>query len=227
MANRTAGAGPTAVYLEAGTKRVFACALDWPGWCRSGKTEEQALETLAAYVPRFAVVAKEAGVPFPDTAGDAFDVVERVPGSASTDFGMPAELAAGDAEPVSRAEAARATALVRASWELFDRVAATAPAELRKGPRGGGRDRDKMIGHVIGAEAAYARKLGVKHKPPGMEDSEAVGALRAAIAGLLAEPSAGGPLAEKGWPHRYAARRIAWHVLDHLWEMEDRSEPAG
>ena len=27
----------------------------------------------------------------------------------------------------------------------------------------------------------------------------------------------------KGWPHRYAARRIAWHVLDHAWEMEDRA----
>ncbi len=27
----------------------------------------------------------------------------------------------------------------------------------------------------------------------------------------------------RGWPLRYAARRIGWHGLDHLWEIEDKS----
>jgi hypothetical protein len=85
MATKSKRGGATAVYLERGSKRVFACALDWPGWCRSGKTDELALETLAAYAPRYTVVANQAGVAFPATAGDGLAVLERVPGSAGTD----------------------------------------------------------------------------------------------------------------------------------------------
>ena len=70
MAARTRRGGPTAVYLELGSKRVFACTLDWPGWCRSGKTEELALEALAAYADRYAEVAKEAGIAFPPGTGE-------------------------------------------------------------------------------------------------------------------------------------------------------------
>ena len=62
----------TPVYLEIGTKRVFASAADWPGWCRAGKDEKLALEALAAYVPRYAPVPKIARMDFPATAGDAF-----------------------------------------------------------------------------------------------------------------------------------------------------------
>ena len=45
-------AAPVDVFVESGRKRVFASALDWPGWCRSGRTEELAIEALAAYLPR-------------------------------------------------------------------------------------------------------------------------------------------------------------------------------
>jgi hypothetical protein len=216
-----------AVYLEVGKKRVFACALDWPGWCRSGRDEERALEALAAYADRYAAVAREAGVPFPPAAREAFEIVERLPGSAGyTEFGVPGEVASSDAEPLTGEEAGRIAALVVASWAVFDRVAAAAPAELRKGPRGGGRDRDKMIDHVLGAEAAYARYLGIKRRQPSREDAPGIAGLREDIAAALRVPSDGAPLTPKGWPPRYAARRIAWHVLDHAWEMEDRSEPA-
>jgi hypothetical protein len=44
---------------------------------------------------------------------------------------------------------------------------------------------------------------------------------------VLASPNGGTPPVPKGWPPRYAARRIAWHALDHAWEIEDRSEPTG
>jgi hypothetical protein len=216
---------PTDVYLEVGSKRVFACALAWPGWCRAGRSEELALEALAAYVPRYRVVAERAGVRFPKSAGDRLRVVERLPGSATTDFGAPGEAAGGDQEPVSAAAAARAAKLLTASWAVFDQVAADAPAELRKGPRGGGRDRDRVVEHVLGAETSYARKLGVKHRQPAVDDAKAIAALRAAIAGALQAPSEGRPPVEKGWPPRYAARRIAWHALDHAWEMQDRSGP--
>jgi hypothetical protein len=204
---------------------VFASALDWPGWCRSGKGEERALEALAAYAPRYAPVPAEAGVRFPARASDAFDVVERVPGSATTDFGAPGEAAARDGEPLSRTEAKRHAELVAAAWKVFDRIAAGAPAELRKGPRGGGRDRDAIIAHVLEAEAAYARKLGLRHQAPALGDDEAISALRSAIVGCLRAALAGGPVVEKGWRPPYAARRIAWHVLDHAWEIEDRSGP--
>jgi hypothetical protein len=171
-------------------------------------------------------VAREAALAFPNVQRNAIHVVERVGGAASyTDFGVPGGILARDREPWSEAEAARQIALVRAAWAIFDRVAAVTPAELRKGPRGGGRDRDKLVDHVLGAEAAYARKLGVKHRQPAGGDMDAMMALRDAICAALRNPSpeqpAGGPT---GWPPRYAARRIAWHVLDHVWEMEDRSE---
>ncbi|HYY82346.1 MAG TPA: hypothetical protein VFD04_24650 [Actinomycetes bacterium] len=215
----------TDVYLEVGSKRVFACSLAWPGWCRAGKTEELALEALAAYVPRYRVVAERAGVRFPKGAGEQLRVVERLPGSATTDFGAPGEAASSDQQPVSAAGAARAAKLLTASWAVFDQVAATAPAELRKGPRGGGRDRDKMVDHVLGAEAGYARKIGVRHRQPAIGDRAAISALREAILAVLATPWDGTPLAPKAWPPPYATRRIAWHALDHAWEMQDRSGP--
>jgi hypothetical protein len=217
----------TAVVLEVGKKRVFACALDWPGWARAGKDEALALEALAAYVPRYAAVAKEAGIAFPDRVGERLEVVERLPGDASTEFGVPGAVADADATPTTRAQAERLAALVQASWTVFDRVRAGAPASLRKGPRGGGRDRDKMVDHVLGAEAGYARKLGIKHPPPAIDDRAAIAALRQALLEVLRAPSDGSPPVPKGWPPRYAARRIAWHVLDHAWEMQDRAEPAG
>src|SRR5919201_7136450 len=195
---------PTDVYLEVGSKRVFACALAWPGWCRAGRSEELALEALAAYVPRYRVVAERAGVRFPKSAGDRLRVVERLPGSATTDFGAPGEAAGGDQEPVSAAAAARAAKLLTASWAVFDQVAAAAPAELRKGPRGGGRDRDKMVDHVLGAEAGYARKIGVRHRQPAIDDRAAIAALREALLEVLRAPSDGSPPVPKGWPPRYA-----------------------
>ena len=217
----------TAVFLEVGKKRVFACALDWPGWCRAGKDEDLALEALAAYAPRYAVVPERAGIAYPARVGEHLEVVERLPGSATTDFGAPGELAGADAERTTRAQAERLAALVVASWAAFDRVRAGAPAALRKGPRGGGRDRDKMVDHVLGAEAGYARRLGVKQRPPAIDDPAAIAALREAIVAVLRQPSDGTPPVPKGWPPRYTARRVAWHVLDHAWEMQDRSSPAG
>jgi len=210
-----------------GKKRVFACALDWPGWCRAGKDEQLALEELAAYAPRYAVVAEQAKIAFPDRTAEGLKVVERLPGSSTTDFGAPGEIAGADAKRATGDQAERLAALVTASWAVFDRVRAGAPAKLRKGPRGGGRDRDKMVDHVLGAEAAYARKLGVKHRQPAIDDEAAIAALRDDIVEVLRVPSDGTPPVPKGWPPRYAARRIAWHALDHAWEMEDRSDPDG
>jgi len=217
-------AKPLPVYLELGTKKVFACSIDFPGWCRSGKDEEAALEALASYAPRYAEVAKRAKAAFPSKAVE-FEVVERVKGKGATDFGVPHEIPRADAEPLTARQAARQVELMRAAWAVLDRVAKGAPAELRKGPRGGGRDRDKMLGHVLGAEAAYARHLGIRHPEPELGDTTAIRALRDDLAEALSGASDGSPLRPKGWPPRYAFRRISWHVLDHAWEMQDRGKP--
>lgn len=210
---------------EIGAKKAFAWAIDWPGWARSGKTAEVARTALIGYAPRYAAVAGLAHLEVPDVNDAALDVVESVPGGSGTEFGVPSTITDADREPVVGAEAERLADLVAAAWTLFDRVAAASPALLRKGPRGGGRDRDKMISHVIEADHAYAREIGVRLPEPRLRDREAVEAERAAMLEVLRRPSNGGPLADRKWTQRYAARRIAWHALDHAWEMEDRSEP--
>jgi hypothetical protein len=194
---------------------VFASALDWPGWCRSGRSEQQALETLAAYAARYAVVLAGAALPFAPESTE-FDVVERAPGNVTTDVGAPAVSAVAETEPLDATGAARLASFVACCWPFLDRVARDAPAQLRKGPRGGGRDRDEIVDHVVAAELAYARKLGIRL-------ASGLAASRAAIVEVLATPSDGAPVGPKGWLPRYAARRIAWHVLDHAWEIEDRS----
>src|SRR5437588_2135687 len=108
----------TAVYLEIGSKRVFASAALWPGWCRSSKDEEAALDALAAYAPRFVVVAGAAGIQMPKSAAASFDVVERLPGSATTDFGAPGAIAAAESEPITKRQAERLAALVEGAWAV-------------------------------------------------------------------------------------------------------------
>ena len=209
--------------IEATPKKAFARAIDWPGWARSGKTAAVALEALAAYAPRYAEAAKAAGIAFSPVR---YEVVEETGGGGGTDFGVPSAIADADRRPVSAAEAKRLAGLVEAAWVVFDEAAAVAPVALRKGPRGGGRDRDKMVAHVNESDGYYAREVGVRHEPPDTTDRAAVEAMRAAMVDVLSRPSDGSPLAERTWTARYAAARIAWHALDHAWEMEDRSTDA-
>jgi hypothetical protein len=209
--------------IERGTKKAFAWALDWPGWCRSGKEPELAEAALLAAAPRYAVVADAAGLTLLPVI--ELEIVETVIGDGGTDFGVPSKITDPDRRPVSAAEAERLAALVEAAWIVFERVAAAAPAELRKGPRGGGRDRDKVIEHVDGADEAYASVMGIKMRSQDRAVAGTVEAMRAAMLEVLRQPSDGSPIAGRKWPPRYAARRIAWHALDHAWEIEDRTEP--
>ena len=210
-----------AIAIEAAPRKVFASALDWPGWARSGKTDEAAIESLLANAPRFEPVARLAGFELPLSI--EADIVERQDGGSGTEFGVPSRVHDADGRPVDSAVADRLVRLVEAAWTTFDRVAAGAPAELRKGPRGGGRDRDKMVGHVIESDWYYAREIGLKIRQPDPTDRAAVEAIRAQVLDVLRQTSDGSPLAGRRWPARYAARRIAWHALDHAWEMQDRA----
>ena len=207
-----------AVSIEAAEKKAFATAVDWPGWSRSGKTEELALEALASYADRYARIANLAGETFVATDFD-FDVVERSGGGGGTEFGVPSNVTKQDRRPTKPAEAKRLAGLVDAAWRTFEAVAKAAPEELRKGPRGGGRDTSKVVAHVTEADEAYAREMGITPKAPIVE-------VRAAMLDVLREPSDGSPIAGRRWTARYAAHRVAWHALEHAWEIEDRSEPA-
>ena len=209
--------------LELGAKRVFATALDWPGWCRGGTDEPGAIEALLAYAPRYAAVVARAGMAIPPDPVPA--VVERLAGGSGTDFGAPGVMAEDERRPTTAAEGERLAAVMTACWAAFDEIAAASPESLRKGPRGGGRGRSKMVEHVVEAErGAYARRLGVRHPPFSADDVTARDALRSDLLAVLRTPSDGGPVVEKGWTVRFATRYMAWHVLDHAWEMEDRRE---
>jgi hypothetical protein len=221
----------TEVYLEVGAKRVFAGALDWPGWCRSGKEEESALQALAEYGPRYAKVLRRTKLgfePSPDASG--LKVVERLPGDASTDFGAPGQAPAIDERPIDAAEVKRMTALMKACWSAFDGAVRSASGkELRKGPRGGGRDLDKIVRHIIESDGSYLALIGRKHTfDPKADPKNELSRLRASIAKALSEsagaaPVPAGPRGGKRWTPRYFVRRSAWHVLDHAWEIEDRT----
>ncbi len=212
------------VAVESVAKRAFVWAVDWPGWCRSGKTEAQAIDRLVEAGERYNVVIDRAGFePLTVSAHDLV-VVDSVEGGATTDFGAPERWTASDDRPTDADGADRLARLVDASWAVLDEVVAAAPAELRKGPRGGGRDRDKVFEHVLLAEHAYARNMGLKLPVPDPEDRASIAVVRDAIAAVLREPSDGAPIEGRKWNRRYAARRVAWHVLDHAWEIEDRTE---
>lgn len=220
----------TPVYLQEGRSRVFACALDWPGWCRRAKTAEAALEALADYAARYAPVVERAGYPLPAGVADRFEVVETIPAVpapkfSGPDFGVIDIASTRDSEPVHATDARRLADIVEAAWAYFEDVVAGAPQSLRKGPRGGGRDRGAIYEHVVGADAAYARKIGLRREHPN--DAAAVAVLHADMVSALRAARAGEPMTApplKGWSPRYAARRIAWHALDHAWEIEDRSQ---
>ena len=214
------------VYLEVGKKRTFAAALDWPGWCRSGPDEETALQALAAYARRYkAALGSRARGLSVSGVGD-LRVIERVAGDASTDFGAPGAVPRADEHPVEPKELDRQLRILRACWDAFDRIAAAASGvPLAKGPRGGGRDLDKIRAHVREAEAAYLGRLGGKVAGRERADAEAVRSAfsAAAVARARGEVPDQGPRGGLRWPAPYAIRRAAWHVLDHAWEIEDRA----
>ena len=212
---------------EIGAKKAFAWAIDWPGWCSEWQDGGAGPRRHSSRT-RPATRGRQggAGSSCPSVDGDVLDVVESVTGGSGTDFGVPSAIT--DARSTAR-DAGRGGAPGGARRGRLDglrRVAAGAPASLRKGPRGGGRDRDKMIGHVIEADHAYAREIGVRLPEPPLRRARGRSRRSEPPCSMsCARPSDGGPLADRKWTQRYAARRIAWHALDHAWEMEDRSEP--
>jgi hypothetical protein len=224
------------VYIETGAKRVFVGAIEWPGWCRAARSEDDALRALIEYGPRYAeaVSGSRPRVKVPGSVRD-LDVVEQLDGNASTDFGAPSAVPAADLRDVGRADLTRLRALLGSCWTAFDRaVEAATGRKLAKGPRGGGRALRAIMTHVAEAEASYMARLGIRSAKTG-SDGRATTARSAAT--LEVHTAMGEALTravedgqpERGprggviWTPRYLVRRTAWHAIDHAWEIEDRA----
>ncbi len=218
------------IYLEIGKKKIFACSLDWPGWCRAGRDEASAVQALIGYAPRYSKIIELTGLEFPllEKATD-FNIVERIEGNYATDFGVPDLPIQADTIPLSDSDIPRFAKILNASWLAFDEAAKSAKGkELRKGPRGGGRDLDEIVAHVTKAEKGYLRRLGWDGSIPveGTSDqlslvihNEILESIPKAFHGQFPPQGIRGG---KRWPLPYFVRRVAWHVIDHTWEIEDR-----
>jgi hypothetical protein len=219
------------VYLEIGKKRTFAGAIDWPGWCRSGPDESAALQALLDYGSHYARILQRARLGFkaPEYIS-AFKVIERLEGNATTDFGAPSLIPSSDTRPVKSVELQRFQKILRACWRTFDaNVKAASGKALRTGPRGGGRELEGIIEHILGSDAGYLASLGWKLEQNEIKDlKKQLDQTRQAILKALTASSHGeipaqGPRGGVRWKPRYFVRRLAWHVLDHAWEIEDRA----
>jgi hypothetical protein len=221
------------IYLELGSKRVFASSIAWPGWARSGRDEDSAIEAVLAYAPRYAAALRGTRLGFTAPTDHAALVVEeRLAGNATTDFGAPDASPTGDDNRVDEVELERLERILRAAWRTFDRaVEAAQGAELTKGPRGGGRDLDKIVDHVLGADEGYVRMLGRRIPSEGTEPAERIDRIRVGVLEALDHAVREGvppsPRGGKRWSPRFFVRRSAWHVLDHAWELEDRTPASG
>ncbi len=212
------------VTLEIGPKgkKVVAVAPDWPGLSRGDKTEEAAIDRLRSYFPRYAPVAKLAGMESEfATASDA-NVVERYPGTGSTDFwGISFAFSEIDRQPMSNDTLEHDLTLMQASWAFFDDVRSRVSAEMQKGPRGGGKDRDRIVRHTLVSELQFAKKLGLTPPVDELMTAEEMAAYRQAYCDALCRLHSEGKMA-RTWPLKYLIRHTAFHTLDHSWEMEDK-----
>jgi len=210
--------------LEIGPKgkKVVAVAPDWPGLERGAKTGEAAIERLQSYLPRYAKVAKLAGMDAEFAAITTVDVVEQYAGTGSTDFwGVSFAFSGIDRQDMSSDELERELTLMQACWAFFDDVRSRVSAEMQKGPRGGGRDRDQIVRHTFGNEQDWAAGIGVLTPQDAMLTNDGLKAQRDSYRKAIQAFHCQGKMA-RTWPLRYLIRHTAYHTLDHAWEMEDK-----
>ena len=218
---------PVRTVIEHGTKdkRSVAFSLDWPGWSRGAKTADLALETLESYRQRYRPVAELAGMSAEFDRVGPLEIVEDRVGTGSTDFwGISFSPSSTEHGAMSDAELERKITLLQAAWAFFDGVAARVSPEMRMGPRGGGRDRNRIIRHVIRNESEeFAKQVGLRIPeeaaltPEGLRQHREtyVTAMRAYNAGKIERKM-------RSWTLPFLIRHSAFHTLDHAWEMEDK-----
>ena len=213
------------VLLEIGTKgrRVVAGAMDWPGLDRWGKDEDDALEKLSRYVPRYAPVAERAGMAEAFARQRAMEVVERYTGNTSTDFwGVAHVTSETEREVLPAPDLERRLDLLQATWAFFDDTAERVSKVLRPGQRSAGRTREQIIRHVYANEPdQFSKKVEVRTPIEDVLTPDGLPAFRQAYLDALRAYNAEGKPA-RSWSIQFLIRRTANHVMDHAWEMEDR-----
>jgi hypothetical protein len=218
---------PVRTVIEHGKKdkRSVAFSLDWLGWSRGAKSAALAFETLESYRERYRPIADLAGMAREFDAAGPLEIVEDRVGTGSTDFwGISFYPSSTEHGQMSEAELERKITLLQACWAFFDGVAERVSAEMRKGPRGGGRDRHRIIRHTIRTESEdFAKQVGLRIPEEGALTPEGlrnhretyVAAMRAYNAGEITKRM-------RNWTLPFLIRHSAFHTLDHAWEMEDK-----
>ena len=218
---------PVRTVIERGPKgkRSVAFSLDWPGWSRGAKSADFALDTLESYRERYRQVADLAGMAREFDAAGPLEVVEDRVGTGSVDFwGISFAPSSTEQGPMSEAQLERGITVLQACWAFFDGVAARVSPEMRKGPRGGGRDRNRIIRHTIRTESEdFAKQIGLRIPeeaaltPDGLRQHREtyIAAMRAYNAGKIEKRM-------RSWTLPFLIRHSAFHTLDHAWEMEDK-----
>jgi hypothetical protein len=217
---------PVRTVLEHGPKgkKSVAYAIDWPGWSRGAKSLDMALATFESYRERYRPIALGAGMADEFDAAWPLDIVEDRVGAGSTDFwGISFSTSSFEKEPMDDSELDRKLGLLEACWAYFDAVAARVSPEMRKGPRGGGRDRDQIIRHTIRNESEeFAKRVGLRIPegaaltPDGLRDH------RKTFVAAMRAYNAGEGKRMRGWTLPFLIRHSAYHTMDHAWEMEDK-----
>jgi hypothetical protein len=202
--------------------------MDWPGLERWGRDEQEAIDKVIAYRPRYAPVADRVGLGAEFSRSDRPDVVERTPGNTSTDWwGIAHVPSAIEADELSSEELERRIGLMEATWAFFDATAASADTALANGPRGGGRERDQIVRHIYASERHnFWRKVGIREADEVRLTPEELAFHRGRFLDAIREYHAGHRPA-RSWPLRFLMRRTAQHAMDHAWEIEDRTPSAG
>jgi hypothetical protein len=217
---------PVRTVIERGPKgrKAVAFAVDWPGWSRGAGTPDDALATLESYRERYRPIAVAAGMAVQFEGEGPLHTVEDRVGTGSTDFwGISFSPSACEPEPMSAEDMERKILLLQACWDHFDSVAARVSAEMRRGPRGGGRDRDQIIRHTIRTESEYfARRVGLRIAEEAALTPAGLRAHRSAYLAALRAYNAGEGRRMRGWTLPFLIRHSAFHVMDHAWEMEDK-----
>lgn len=204
-------------------KRWVAVAADWPGLERGAKTEDEAVDKLVRYVPRYLPVAKRARLGSELASQTEPETIGRYQGVGSTDFwGISFAPSPLDREPYDAPTFDRGVRLLRAAWAEFDETAARVSADLRPGPRGGGRSRDEIVRHVLANEGGeFSRRVGAPFEPDELRTPGDLAEQRDRfVDAMRGWYIAGKPLGK--WTVPYLLRHTAYHVLDHTWEMQDR-----
>jgi hypothetical protein len=206
-------------------KRSVAFSLDWPGWSRGAKTPELALETLETYRRRYRPVAGLAGMAREFDAAGALQIVEDRVGTGSTDFwGISFSPSSTEHGTLSEADLERKLTLLQACWAFFDSVAARVSPEMRKGPRGGGRDRNRIVRHTIRTESEdFAKQVGLRIPEEAALSPEGLRRHRESYLEAIRAYNAGEVERKmRSWTLPFLIRHSAFHTLDHAWEMEDK-----